>query len=234
MKNKDDNLLNTEVLDVLQAIRDRRSVRAFLDKPVPTTLIQQILDTARFAPSGVNTQPWQVAVIGPLHRQKITADILKAKDQDIKENPDYQYYPTEWYEPFKERRKACGLALYGALHIDKGDIEKRKQQWYRNYAFFEAPAALIFYLDAKLCKGSWMDMGMFLQNVMLAARHFGLETCPQAALAEYPDIVRAHLNISSDFHIVCGMALGFADWSHPINQYRTAREEVESFTQWFD
>ncbi|HRE30524.1 MAG TPA: nitroreductase, partial [Candidatus Berkiella sp.] len=114
----------------------------------------------------------------------------------------------------------------------KDDIEKRKEQWYRNYAFFDAPIALVFYLDAKLCKGSWMDMGMFLQNVMLAARGFGLETCPQAALAEYPDIIRRHLNINEHYHIVCGMALGFADWSHPINQYRTAREEVGHFTTW--
>lgn len=215
-------------------MKERRSVRAFLNTPVPPELIEAILEAARFAPSGVNTQPWQVAVVGMKHRQKITADILQAKNAGTPENPDYQYYPTEWHEPFKARRKACGLALYGALHISKDDVEKRQQQWYRNYAFFEAPAALIFYLDAKLCKGSWMDMGMFLQNVMLAARHFGLETCPQAALAEYPDIIRTHLDISSDFHIVCGMALGYADWSAPINQYRTDREGVNDFTTWHD
>lgn len=235
MKNKDANLLEgSSLLNVIQAIRERRSVRAFLNKPVSDELINLILEAARFAPSGVNTQPWQVAVVGPKHRQKITADILDAKAAGTPENPDYPYYPSEWYEPFKERRKACGLALYGALHIDKSDVEKRQQQWYRNYAFFEAPAALVFYLDAKLCKGSWMDIGMFLQNVMLAARHYDLETCPQAALAEYPDIIRKRLSLSADRHIVCGMALGYADWSHPINQYRTAREAVNDFTTWHD
>lgn len=235
MKNKDDNRSNSSPsLDILQAIRDRRSVRAFLNKPVSNDLIEAILEVARFAPSGVNTQPWQVAVIGPRHRQLITTDIIQAREQGVPENPDYEYYPKTWFEPFKERRKACGLALYSALNISKDDLEKRKQQWFRNYAFFEAPAALICYLDGRLCKGSWMDTGMFLQNIMLAARHFGLETCPQAALAEYPDIIRRHLAISADYHIVCGMALGYADWSNPINQYRTAREEISTFTTWHD
>ncbi len=236
MKSKDGNhFVESPVsLDVHQAIQERRSVRAFLDTPVSTMLLENILEIARFAPSGVNTQPWQVAVVGPQHRQKITADILLAKEQGIPENPDYAYYPDTWFDPFKERRKACGLALYSALNIPKDDLEKRKEQWYRNYAFFNAPAALIFYLNAQLCKGSWMDMGMFLQNVMLAARGFGLETCPQAALAEYPDIIRKHLHISPDYHIACGMALGYANWAHPVNQYRTERENVAQFTQWFD
>jgi len=227
VKNKDDNPLT---LDILTAMQDRRSVRAFLKKEIPISLIHRILEAARWAPSGVNTQPWKVAVIGPLHRQKITSAILEAKEKGLTENPDYHYYPQTWVEPYKSRRQVCGLALYGALNIKKEDIEKRKQQWYRNYAFFEAPAALLFYLDAALCKGSWMDMGMFLQNVMLAARAYDLETCPQAALAEYPDIIRKVLSLPADQHIVCGMAMGYADWSHPINQYRTVREPLDVFT----
>jgi nitroreductase len=201
---------------------------------VPPNVIESILEAARFAPSGVNTQPWQVAVIGPHHRAKISADIIQARENSQPENPDYEYYPQNWFEPFKERRRACGLALYGALNISKDDMVRRKEQWYRNYYFFDAPLALIFYLDARLCKGSWMDMGMFIQNIMLAARFYGLESCPQAALAEYPDIIRKHLQISANFHIVCGMAVGYADWSHPVNQYRTTRETIGSFTQWHD
>lgn len=213
---------------------DRRSVRAFLKKEVPPEIIVNILDAARFSPSGVNTQPWKVAILGPQHRQKISQMITTAKDNQIPENPDYQYYPQEWVEPFKSRRKACGLALYGALNIQFKETEKRKVQWYRNYHFFDAPLGLIFYIDSHLCKGSWMDIGMFIQNVMLAARFYGLETCPQASLAEYPDIIREHLNISSSYHIVCGMAIGYADWTHPVNQYRTTREEVSTFTVWHD
>ncbi|MGD9592994.1 MAG: nitroreductase [Candidatus Berkiella sp.] len=234
MKNKDASSSDATELDVIAAIRDRRSVRAFLNQAVPTDTIHKILEAARFAPSGVNTQPWHVAIIGPKHREKISAAIVKARTNNVPENPDYQYYPTEWVEPYKSRRKACGLALYGALNIAIDDKEKRKAQWYRNYYFFHAPVALIFYIDANMHKGSWMDMGMFIQNVMLSARGFGLETCPQAALAEYPDIIRDHLNLPKSMHIVCGMALGYADWSAPVNQYRTDREEVSTFTVQYD
>lgn len=222
------------MLDVNQAIAERRSIRAFLEKPVSDQILKQILDIARFAPSGVNTQPWKVAVVGPKTRIQISKAIIQARENGIPENPDYHYYPEEWVEPYKSRRKACGLALYGALNIKMEEQEKRKAQWYRNYYFFGAPVGLIFYLEARLCKGSWMDVAMFIQNVMLSARHFGLETCPQAALAEYPDIIREHLQISKENHIVCGMAMGYADWSHPVNQYRTTREPVESFTVWWD
>jgi nitroreductase len=231
VKNKADNSLP---LDVLEAIRHRQSVRAFLDKEVPESLITQILEVAKYAPSGVNTQPWQVACLGPNTRTKISNEIIALREQNVSENPDYQYYPTDWQEPFKSRRKACGMALYGALHIDYHDKVRRKEQWYKNYYFFNAPCALIFYLESHLCKGSWMDMGMFLQNVMLSARGHGLETCPQAALAEYPDVIRKHLNLPDTYHIVCGMALGYADWNDPVNQYQTAREPIESFLKWTD
>lgn len=221
-------------LDALSAIEGRRSVRAFLDTPVENATIKKILETARWAPSGVNTQPWHVAVLGPTTRQQISDNIIHARESGQKENPDYQYYPTEWEEPYKTRRKACGAALYSALDIDYADKERRKVQWYKNYTFFGAPVALIFFIDAKLCKGSWMDTGMFIQNVMLAARGMGLETCPQAALAEYPDIVREALKLDESSHIVCGMAMGYADWNHPVNQYRTEREALDKFTSWYE
>ncbi len=219
------------MIDVLEAIKTRQSTRAFLKKPVEQSLVHTILDAARFAPSGVNTQPWQVVVVTQEYIQQIGDALIAARNAEIHENPDYHYYPTEWYEPYKSRRKACGLALYTSLNITMQDTEKRKAQWHRNYHFFGAPVGLLFFLDAKLEKGSWVDMGMFIQNVMLAAKSVGLETCPQAALAEYPDIVRKIVGISTDKALLCGMALGYADHHHPINQYRTTRESVESFTQ---
>lgn len=230
MKNKADN---TNTSNILEAITGRQSVRAFLDKAVPNEVIKQILQAARFAPSGVNTQPWHVAVIGKTHQKKIGDEIIAARNNEIVENPDYQYYPKIWQEPYKSRRKACGMAMYGALNIKIEDTSARQVQWYKNYRFFDAPVGFIFYLDASLCKGSWMDIGMFLQNIMLSARHFNLETCPQAALAEYPDIVRKILAIPDAYHIVCGMAMGYADWNHPVNQYRTERESYENFTRWY-
>jgi len=217
-------------MDTLQSIKSRQSIRAFLKKPVKISLIHTILETARFAPSGVNTQPWEVVVVTKEYIQQIGDAIIAARNANVNENPDYHYYPTEWAEPYKSRRKACGLALYTSLQITMQDTEKRKIQWYRNYYFFGAPIGLLFFLDAKLEKGSWIDMGMFIQNVMLAAKSLGLETCPQAALAEYPDIVRKIVGVPKEKALLCGMALGYADYTHPVNQYRTARESVETFT----
>lgn len=218
-------------MDVKEAITGRYSNRAFLKTPVTRAVVQNILDIARHAPSGVNTQPWQVVVTTQDYQKKIGEAIVQAREAGVPENPDYHYYPTEWREPYKSRRRACGLALYSSIGIELHETEKRKQAWYRNYYFFGAPVGLLFFLDHYLEKGSWLDMGMFIQNVMLAARSFGLETCPQASLAEYPDIVRGIVGINKDKALACGMAVGYADPNAPINQYRTAREEVSSFTQ---
>lgn len=221
-------------MDIVSAIEGRACVRAYLDKPVSSELINNILNSARWTPSGSNTQPWQVAVVTGQSKQKVTKAILAARKQGQAPNPDYFYYPQVWRDPYKSRRFQCGMALYSALHIERDDRARREQVWEWNYNFFDAPVGLLFFIDADLETGSWMDMGMFLQNVMLLARAQGLETCPQAALAEYPDCVRAVLQRSPQQKLLCGMALGYADWSHPINQYRTTRETVEQFTQWYE
>ena len=216
-----------------EAIRQRHSTRAYLDKPVDRQVIEQILATARWAPSGVNTQPWQVCVVEGETKQQLGDAIITARDSGQKENPDYQYYPREWHSPYRERRKSCGLALYQSLEIGREDREKQKQAWYRNYRFFDAPVGLLFLIEEQLEKGSWLDMGMFIQNVMLAAKGHGLDTCPQASLAEFPDIVREHLDLPAELQVVCGMAVGFADPDHPVNQYRLDRLEVDEFTRWY-
>lgn len=218
-------------MDVVAAITGRFSARAFLDKPVDLNLIKQILDIAKQAPSGVNTQPWSVVVVQGKYINALGDAIIHARESNIPENPDYHYYPIEWVEPYKSRRKACGLALYSALHIDIGEKDKRKIAWYRNYRFFGAPVGLLFFLDRNLEKGSWIDMGLFIQNVMLTARHFGLETCPQASMAEYPDIVRKIVDVPHEKALVCGMAVGYGDDKAAINNYRTTREPVDSFTK---
>jgi nitroreductase len=216
-------------VEVASALLYRQSVRAFLNKPVSEEQVQKILNTAKWAPSGVNTQPWRVVGVAGSEKQALSTALLKQFDAKTSSNPDYHYYPTEWFEPYKSRRKACGLALYSAVGIQLGEDKKRRAAWRRNYTFFDAPVGLLFFIDRRLEKGSWLDMGLFLQNVMLAARGFGLETCPQASLAEYPDTVRQILQISNNWAVVCGMAVGYADWDHPINQYRTAREPEQTF-----
>jgi len=222
------------MMDVLEAMRGRKSTRAYLDKPVARETVEAILDAARWAPSGVNSQPWQVAVVTGTIKARIGDELLAARQARQPENPDYAYYPKDWQEPYKSRRKATGLALYQALNIGKDDAFARIKAWNNNYRFFGAPVGLLFFVDRALAQGAWVDMGMFIQNVMLAARGHGLETCPQASLAEYPDIVRGILTIPATCALVCGMALGYADASAPVNCYRIEREPVNAFTSWYE
>jgi len=221
-------------MDVLEAMRGRKSTRAYLDQPVTRATIESILDAARWAPSGVNCQPWQVAVVTGTIKTRISEALLAARKARQPENPDYAYYPKDWQEPYKSRRKATGLALSQALNIGKDDAFARLKAWNGNYHFFGAPAGLLFFVDRALSQGAWVDMGMFIENVMLAARAHGLETCPQASLAEYPDIVRGILAVPATRALVCGMALGYADAGAPVNSYRTEREPVSAFTTWHD
>ncbi len=221
-------------MDILQALRGRQSIRAYRQTVVDKKTIHDILDAARWAPSGVNIQPWQVVVVQGKTKQTIGDRIIATRENGQKENPDYAYYPEKWIEPWRNRRLQCGLAMYEALGIGRKEAEKRKQAWYRNYHFFDAPVGLLFFLDKKLAAGSLLDMGLFLQNIMLAAHHYGLATCPQAALAEYPDVVRDILQLSTDRLLLGGMALGYADMDQPANQYRLPRCDVEEFTRWYD
>ncbi|ORU93693.1 MAG: nitroreductase [Cycloclasticus sp. symbiont of Bathymodiolus heckerae] len=221
-------------MNINEAIESRISVRAYIDKPVTNDTINKILDVARWSPSGTNTQPWKVAVVQGSTKQTITDGLLNAVNNKIPPNPDYQYYPESWVEPFKSRRFQCGMDLYEALDIGREDKEKRLEAGLANYRFFGAPVTLFFFIDKDMGKGSWVDMGMFIQNVMLAAREHGLGTCPQASTSDYPDLVRKALNVPDQFSLICGVALGYPDDSEPVNQYRTQREEASSFTTWFD
>jgi nitroreductase len=221
-------------MDVLEAMHRRASIRAYLDRPVDRSTIESILEAARWAPSGVNAQPWQVAVVTGATKRRLAELLLAERGAARAENPDYAYYPAQWVEPYKARRLACGLALYTALKIGRHDKDARIKTWNNNYSFFGAPVGLLFFLDRSLAQGSWVDIGMFIENVMLAALAFGLATCPQASLAEYPNTVRRLLNIPESRALVCGMALGYPDPSAPVNNYRTAREPVANFTAWYE
>lgn len=220
-------------MDTLQTMHQRHCVRAFLDKPVSESQVRDILEAARWAPSGVNTQPWHVAVIQGEMKQELSRRLLAQREQEVAPNPDYAYYPDNWVEPYRMRRIVCGKTLYTALNITREDKQRQKIAWENNYRFFGAPVGLLFFIDKQLNQGSWLDLGMFLQNVMLAARAMGLDTCPQASLAEYPDVVRDLLALPDDWAMACGISLGYADPSKPVNQFQLPREEVDSFTRWY-
>lgn len=220
-------------MDVIDALKKRKSTRAFLDKAVSEEKIFKILDAARHAPSGTNTQPWQVAVVSGEQKRRLQQLMENAFRNQGKGEMDYQYYPLDWQEPYKGRRKACGLQLYSTLRITRADKDKQIEQWAANYRAFDAPVMLFFFLDKVMEKGSFVDYGMFLQSIMLAAVEEGLATCPQAALGEYPKIVKQALGYPEDCVLICGMALGYEDTEALVNSYRTPREEVSTFTKFF-
>jgi nitroreductase len=221
-------------MNIVEAITQRKSVRSFLEKPVSREKIVNILKTARHAPSGTNAQPWQVAVVTGKKKAELTEAMETAFREDGVGAMDYTYYPLEWNEPYKRRRVSCGAQLYSALNIQRRDKEGRLRQWMANYRAFDAPAILFFFLDSVMKKGSFLDYGMFIQSVMLAALEEDLATCPQAALGQYPALIKDALGYSHDTILICGMALGFEDKEAPVNNYRTPREEVETFTQFFE
>lgn len=222
-------------MNAIEAITNRSSIRAYLDKPVPKTMVESILETARWAPSGTNTQPWKVEVVTGATKQKITESLVAARMENVTQNPDYAYYPGNWREPYITRRKVCGLMLYKALGIGKDDADRKLKAWLANYDFFGAPVGLLFFIDKIMMgHGSFLDMGMFMQSVMIAATANGLATCPQASLADYPDIVRGILAMPDSLALVCGMALGYADMNAPVNQYRTEREPVMTFAKFHE
>ncbi len=213
------------------AITSRRSIRGFLPDPVSVTTIREILAVASRAPSMTNTQPWRVYVVTGAARDRLSAEICASHGRGEEPEAEYAYYPREWRSPYIDRRRQIGWALYGLLGIAKGDREATARQHRRNYEFFGAPAGMIFTLDRTLGYGSWLDLGMFMQNVMIAARGRGLDTCPQAAFKSYHAIIRRLLDVPDEEMIVCGMALGMADPAAPANQLRSPREPVEVFAK---
>ena len=221
-------------MNIIDAIKQRHSTRAFIDKPVTTETIEMLLDAARFAPSGVNTQPWQVAVLSGASKLRLQKQLEDAFRSGAKSDADYRYYPHEWREPFKSRRRACGLQLYESMAVSMDDSDKRADLWAANFRAFDAPVMLLFFMDGIMQTGSFMDYGMFMQNLMLAALEYGLATCPQASLAEYASIVKQALDYPADSILLGGMALGYEDTTARINSYRTPRQAVAEFTRYFD
>ncbi|MGE0098468.1 MAG: nitroreductase [Hydrogenophaga sp.] len=223
------------------AITSRMSVRAFLPKPVPRATIEHLLTLASRAPSGTNTQPWKVYVLQGASRDALVGKVCAAHDA-LRADPSlaeqykeaYDYYPEKWVSPFIDRRRENGWGLYGLLGITKGDKDKMHAQHQRNFRFFDAPVGLMFTLDRVMGRGSLVDYGMFMQNLMVAARGHGLHTCPQAAWNGFARIILPHVGAGENEMLVCGMSLGYADPDHVVNGFYTPREPAASFTTWLE
>ena len=219
------------------AITTRRSLRAFLPTPVPRQTIEDILAVASRAPSGTNTQPWKVYVLTGESRAELSRRILAAHDDPAERathSEEYAYYPSEWISPFSDRRRKVGWDLYSLLDIAKTDKARMHAQHGRNYDFFGAPVGLMFTIDRVMRQGSWLDYGMFVQNIMVAARARGLDTCPQAAFTQYHRIISEHIGAGANEQVVCGMSLGFADPDAIENTLVTERDPVNAFTRFLD
>lgn len=217
-----------------EVIRSRRSLRAFLSTPVEEEDIRAILEVATRAPSGTNTQPWKVTVVQGDALQRLSQAILAAhNDAEVAKthSEEYRYYPVEWRSPYIDRRRKVGWDLYALLGLGRDNKLGMHAQHGRNYAFFDAPVGLIFTIDRVMEQGSWLDYGMFLQNVMLAARARGLDTCPQAAFTQFHRIIQEQLAIPEHEMLVCGMSLGFADLSRVENSLQTERASLAEFVR---
>ncbi|WNJ91696.1 nitroreductase [Bosea sp. 685] len=218
---------------VESAIASRRAIRAFLPDPVEPELLHRILAVAAQAPSGTNMQPWKVRVIGPDSRARLEAGLLAALDSpDLPAAEEYRYYPESFREPYLSRRRKVGWDLYGLLGVKKGDTAGMRRQTAANLRFFDAPVALMVTIDRDLEIGSWLDLGMFVQNILIAAQGHGLNSCPQAIFARFHPVVRRELAIPENEVVVCGIAIGKADPDAPANALVPEREPVEAFTTW--
>ena len=231
--------MNAEAIDA--AITSRKSVRAFTRQAVARADLEKILDVARRAPSGTNCQPWKVYVLQGAARDALVDKVCTAHDA-MRADPslaelykeEYDYYPQKWVSPYIDRRRENGWSLYGLLGITKADKDKMHLQHQRNFRFFDAPVGLMFTVDRVMGRGSLVDYGGFMQNIMVSARGRGLHTCPQAAWNGFAKIVMPHIGANDNEMLVCGMALGYADDADIVNTLHTPREEVASFTTWLE
>ena len=224
-----------------EAITSRSSIRAFTAQGVPRETLTQLLEVASRAPSGTNCQPWRVYVLQGASRSVLVDKVCAAHDA-LRADPslaslyaeEYDYYPQQWVSPYIDRRRENGWGLYGLLGIGKGDKDKMHAQHQRNYRFFDAPVGLMFTVDRVMGRGSLVDYGAFLQNIMAAARGHGLHTCPQAAWNGFSSIILKHIGAQASEMLVCGMALGYADPSAVVNSFHTPRVPVADFTTWLE
>lgn len=209
--------------------RARHSVRAFLPRPVPEALLERLLNTARLAPSGANLQPGRFWAVQGAARERLVAALCQAWREQLPEAEDYDYFPRPMPLALRKRQVAAAQALYGALGVARGDAQGRALQFERNFRFFDAPVVLVVTIERDFGAGGFMDLGMCLHGLMLAAQSQGLASCAIGALASYPQIVRQALGLPESEVVVCGMALGWEDPQAPVNRTRTEREPLARY-----
>jgi nitroreductase len=215
-------------MDVSQAVAERITVRAYRPDPVPGALVAEILARAAQAPSGGNLQPWRVYALAGAPLAEFKAQIAA---NPMPDEPEYEIYPANLWEPFRTRRYQNGEDLYASIGIPREDKPARMRQLAKNGEFFGAPVGLFFCIDRKLGPPQWADLGMFMQNVMLLAVERGLDTCPQEYWANHPKKIAGFLGLPEDLMVFAGMAMGYRDPDHPINSLRSSRDPFELWAE---
>lgn len=210
-------------------LRQRRSVRAYLPTPVADDLLHEVLAQARLAPSGANLQPGSFVQVRGAVREALSEDLVDAWQHGRAEAEDYSYFPQSMPHTLRRRQVAAAQAMYGALGVARDDRAGRDAQFARNFRFFDAPVALIVIIAHDMGSGCYMDLGMTLYGLMLAAQANGLSTCAIGAMASYPNLIRQHLALDASSHIVCGMAVGYADPNASVNQTQTTRSGLDEY-----
>ncbi len=218
-------------MSAIAAVAGRKSVRRFLPDPVSDDMIRTILSGATRAASGTNVQPWRVHVVMGETRNRLSQAALAAAEAG-QSSPEYAYQPATMREPYISRRRKVGFDLYALYGVERHDLAGRKAAMMRNFTFFGAPVGLFFTMDRDLVLGSWLDNGLFMQNVMILARAYGLETCAQQAWCDFGGVVHEFLPLPEDQILISGMALGYADWSAPENTLVTERASLDEFAMW--
>ncbi|QEO57950.1 nitroreductase [Francisella marina] len=221
-------------MQISEAIKNRKCVREFLDKPIDKKILENLFDTTRWTPSSKNTQPWKIAIVSGEKKMALMSKILSACDNRELPRMEYDYdsdIPLDG--ELKERAVKCGHDLYNALNITREDKERRIEQWKKNYLSFNSPSAIFIFKHPNTGISGYMDCGMLIQSIMLAALDLGLATCPQASLGHYPDIVKKELQGFDDYTLLCGIAIGYEDTNAAVNNYRTERESIDSFVTFF-
>lgn len=212
------------------AIRSRRTVRAFCSRSGPRLVLADILDVARMAPSNFNHQPWRVHVLTGAAKRALSEAISQAHSANT--HPPFSPFPQAFPRDCAARVDDFGRRYYEALGIDRADMSARARQTGRNFLFFDAPVGFIFTINSALTKHSWLDFGLFLQNLMLAAHARGLATCPQVSFVRYQSIITEQLRLAPEEAVACGMSLGYAQELDAVNELGMPREPVEAFTRW--
>jgi len=214
-------------MDVTEAVKRRKSIRAFRPDPIADDVIGELLTTASRSPSGGNVQPWRIYVLNGAAMARFRSFIA---DRPI-EPPAYDIYPKGLTEPYRSSRFKVGEDLYGLIGIPRDDKPARLMQMAKNYDFFGAPAAFFCFIEEQMGPPQWSDLGMFLQTFMLLAQEAGIDTCPQEAWAVYQGAISEFVGAPDNQRLFCGMAIGHADWDHPINALHTDREPLEVFAR---